>query len=244
MKTTWKWLLVTGVMLAVWVQPAEAAQWKFHFRSNYIDSRVGTVCPGGDLAVYGTIDCVNVEPPLFQGYATRCQTYQGAIPGWANDIKFIFDWNYICANHDEAKWARTVYNGGTGQWENVEMNSWIDDNIDPDGEDMPGLGDPTGVQPNIYFIADPAEWLADPRPLQDWYTVVNGECEDLPGYLIGTTPIVFDPHAGPGGNPFSTTPFTGTLERDSTITFVPEPTVAIVLAAGAVAVIRRRRKTR
>ena len=56
------------------------------------------------------------------------------------------------------------------------------------------------------------EFNNDPQPPQEVYNISNGYCEDLPGYLIGTTPILFNPEAEPYENPFFTDePFTGQL---------------------------------
>jgi hypothetical protein len=87
------------------------------------------------------------------------------------------------------------------------------------------------------------------------YSFVDGECPDLPGYLIGTTPIVFDPSAPEGVYPFSTAnPFTGTLLVHGEVsvegTSAAIPTlgewgmiflILLVLAAGAVVITRWRK---
>jgi len=81
-------------------------------------------------------------------------------------------------------------------------------------------------------------------------------CPNLPGYLIGVTPIVFDPLAGPGLDPFSTTPLTGTLYRDGEMRFMrivegPSLTqwglivLTLLLAIlGAIQVAKRHRRVR
>ena len=86
------------------------------------------------------------------------------------------------------------------------------------------IGDEWGEIQNVHVVVNLEEWLADPRPLQDTYDIIDGECDDLPGYLIGTTPITFDSLAGPEENPFGTTPLTGTLVRDGELFFAFDTT--------------------
>jgi hypothetical protein len=229
-------LLVVVVSIVAANQMARAAEWTFYFDSGYIDPGAGVVCPGGKLTVHATINCVKQGAPIYEGDVVREQAYSGVIPGEPiNDWVFKFDWNYICNNEDHYKLALPGWqwdpNSGDPSpgdpypddpnWAMASLTTWLDNNLPEDGIGMPTIGDPTGTIQHIYLIADPSVWLHDPRVIQDTYFIIDGECEDLPGYLIGTTPIIFDPNAGPDDNPFSTTPLTGMLYSDGELTLTP-----------------------
>ena len=99
------------------------------------------------------------------------------------------------------------------------------------------------------------EWNTNQKPPQSSYNIINGECIDLPGYLIGTTPIVYDGNAPESGYPFSTTTFTGTLYLAGEFEFTPTepiPTLSqwglilmatLLLALGAVMIKKRKLRT-
>ncbi|TES90304.1 MAG: hypothetical protein E3J94_05260, partial [Desulfobacteraceae bacterium] len=93
------WLALMGSS----IQTAEAARWSFHF--TYPD------CPGGDLEVWATKDCVRQWPPLLEGYAKNCKKYVGPLPGAPyNDLIFDFFWEYECRNEDHVKIALPGWN--------------------------------------------------------------------------------------------------------------------------------------
>lgn len=241
-----KWVLVTVAVMIVPVHTTEAAEWSFHFTYS--------MCPGGHLEVWATIDCVRTLK-VFEGHVVECEEYKGYFPDdpQYNDIVFDFDWDYWCDNEDHIKIAWADWDGDERIWVLRPLPPWIDANL-TGPMTVPSIGDPYGVDPNVYVVLDPTVWRAEPRPLRDTYDIVNGRCPDLPGYLIGTTPITFDPNAGEGENPFSTTPLTQTLHRDGEITLTPErdiPTVSewglivmagLVLAAGTMLIIWRKRR--
>lgn len=218
--------IVAGLfaVTAVSVQTAEAARWNFHFTYGQ--------CPGGDLAVWATINCVP-RLNLFSGYAKQCKTYSGFVPGPPyNDVIFVFEWDYWCGNVDYIKIALPGWNDKTGLWELKELPPWINANVQEDLV-LPSLGDPTGQIQNVYIVVDLQTYLEqhDPFLIDSFFDVFaelsvdGGSVGDLPGYLIGTTPITFDPHAPPpseGGYPFSTTPLVGTLPVDGQIILTAE----------------------
>ena len=180
-------------------------RWDFHFRG------FGS-CPGGTLSVWGTDNGITVGNPIFSDYAATCTTYSGLVPAWANDIKMRFAWDYSCDNVDILKIAAPAYGGHV--WRLQSLPWYINAHFKGDIE-LPTVGDPTGVVQNVFYVVDLEQWTADPRPMLEEYDFIDGECPDLPGYLVGSTPIVFDSLAPPTrGTPFSTTPFTGTLYRD------------------------------
>lgn len=230
-----KWVVVPVAVAALCMASADGAIWKYHFKSSYVAPGQSGPCPGGDLRVYGTINCVKQEPPLFSGYAVRCQEYTGSIPPAYNDIRYEFDWDYVCHNKDRYKQAvpKQTYPGGP--WYLEQLASWVDTNI-LTSLIVPSLGDPTGTTPNIFVMVDLATWLNNQQPLQDWYTFSNGQSSQLPGFRVGTAEFVFNPNAP---YPFvNLQPFTGMLERDADVTLIPEPTAAVLLAVGLL--LRRR----
>jgi len=198
------------------VECPKLPKWSYHFKF--------PSCPGGTLKVYGTHDCVRLEPPLFNGYAKQCTKYQGYIPKKINDIEvndiiFDFDWDYWCNNEDHIKFVSPTWEGSQEKWVLTSIPSWIEANINEEFK-LPSVGDALGEIQNIYVIVNLDEALANPVPPLDEYLVVSGECEDLPGYLIGTTPIVFNPYSGPDIYPFATTPIEYyELVNDAEITF-------------------------
>jgi hypothetical protein len=196
------------------VECPDLPEWDFHFTFEG--------CPGGILVVLGTVDCVEQYPQIFAGHIERCKTYEGYIPRTVdgqsiNDLIFKFYWNSECNNEDHIKFASPSWNGETEQWELEEIPSWIEINLDGIDMTIPSVGDPSGEIRSAYSIVDLDIWLDDPRPPKEFYYISGGVCEDLPGYLIGTTPIVFNPNALQSDYPFSTTPLTGVLYNDAEI---------------------------
>jgi hypothetical protein len=92
--------------------------------------------------------------------------------------------------------------------------------LPPEGIELPSIGDWTGLSaPTVHLVVDLEEYLAFyPVPILSEYYIENGICPDLPGYLVGTTEIVFDPT---GTEPLSTTNYTGYLYWDGTVSFFP-----------------------
>ena len=190
-----------------------AAEWRFHdYQSIY---------PMGDkLTVYGTIDCVPVEPPLYEDSLSYCETATVCIPDWCNDIIAIFEWPKEeyggCGNVDYHKVV--VVDGDPGDWWFDPIGEWVD-MLPPECIELPSIGDRTGVTQDVYIVVDLEEYLLFyPVPIMDEYWIDNGICPDLPGYLVSTTPIEFDPL---GIEPFNITPYTGYLYWDGTITLCP-----------------------
>jgi len=202
------------------VECPDLPKWTYHFTFDG--------CPGGNLFVFGTHNCVSQDPPLFAGYAKHCETYQGYVPktlnnNEINDVIFDFYWDWWCNNEDHIKFASPSWNDQTGLWELASMDEWVEDNLDEELL-IPSIGDPSGEIQNIFAIVNLDEYLANPVPPTYEYEIINGECPDLPGFLIGTTPIIFDPYVGPEDNPFFTVPLEfWVLANDGEITFSPVP---------------------
>jgi hypothetical protein len=202
------------------VECPDLPKWTYHFKF--------AGCPGGLLQVYGTHNCVRQVPPLFNDYAKFCDIYQGYVPktiggNEINDIIFDFYWDFSCNNEDHIKFASPSWNDETGMWKLTSLDKWIEANVDTELL-LTSVGDPTGAIQQIHAIVNLDEYQANPVPPMDTYEIINGECEDLPGYLIGVTPIVFDPLVGPYENPFFTIPLEyGLLHNDGEITLSPIP---------------------
>jgi hypothetical protein len=181
----------------------------------------------GVLTGWGTINCVPQGEALFNHYIYKHMSYRGAIPHWANDFLLEFRWDRSCGNIDFLKFAVPSYsyanpNGPSGllsRWTLAPLAQWLQYHL-AQPLVLVGVGDSTGSIQHAYVLVNPAEWLADPRPTQETYEIFGGRCNELPGYLIGTTPFVFDSLAGPNENPFSTTPLTGTLFLDAEISLL------------------------
>lgn len=223
-----KKLIFVCLSMLVCFQAANAVvQWKYHFSSDYVHPDAdppGSTCPGGNLTVWATIDCQKQQPPIFTGYAVKCKTYTGIVPDFPiNDVSCTFAWDYACKNVDEFKIAIPYYDKYEYVWKLDYLAASLEDITMTEDLFLPAIGDPTGNIQNVYTVVDVNEWFQDPRPMQDEYYIVEGECDDLPGFLIGTTPIVFDPCAESYENPFSTTALTGTLYLDGDLTFTGEP---------------------
>jgi len=181
----------------------------------------------GWLTVWGTIDNqVPPQAPLIQQtiYVRKGVDYSGRIPGWCNDILPRFEWDAPCHN---VEWGPKLFApvymmiddmhmSQLGKWELQDLAEWLQTNL-PAGTSLvfPCIGDSTGTYQTLYYGVNVQVWLGSPTPPQATYNIDNGECPDLPGYLIGTTPLVFDSLAAPDKNPFSTTPFTGQLYLSS-----------------------------
>jgi len=172
--------------------------WRYHF------SYPG--CPGGELRVYATHDCARIKL-LFDGYVRSCETWEGYIPEKVNDlvvndITFDFYWDAPCRNVEHTKLVYPVYNENTEKWELLPMR-YVFNHYIPDDLVIPFIGDPTGEIQEIYVVINLREFLENPRPPQESYVITNGRCDELPGYMISTEPIEFNPDAPPEEEPFS-----------------------------------------
>ncbi|RLF51597.1 MAG: hypothetical protein DRN19_02510, partial [Thermoplasmata archaeon] len=201
--------------------------WRYHFSFPN--------CPGGWLRVYATHNCMRIKL-LFDGYIRSCETYEGFIPDkvddlTVNDIIFDFYWDAPCKNEEHTKLVYPVYNENTEKWELLPMR-YVFNHYIPDDLVIPFIGDPTGEIQEIYVVINLREFLENPRPPQESYVITNGRCDELPGYMISTEPIEFNPDAPPEEEPFSwEETLNCILWYDSELTGEPEssccPTVEI-----------------
>jgi hypothetical protein len=193
---------------------AAAGGWTWH-----VNNPPGCDCTGGILTVWATHDCNNIDPAIFAGWVLYGQQYSGGTPDtWSgqavNDMKFVWDCaganpNCHCPTVD-SKLGSARHDDKKNRWVLEDLNEWIDDNVE--WSRIPLLHN-AGCTTfgDIYVVVDLPRW--DNRAFVPGYaySIVGGMSPELPGYLIGTTPIVFDPTAPGNVSPFSTTPFTGTL---------------------------------
>ena len=189
-----KWILVMIAVTAVCTATAQAATWKFTPSSGgYTDPNHpewGVYSGNGWLTVWPTINCIRQEPVLFERqYVLAGVEYGGEIPkgkGY-NDWTAYFEWDFGCGNK---VWYK-LYVCKEGELRPVLLSEWMDEFV-PDDEPIEylSLGDPTGTDPNIYIVVNLRVLLENPAPPpQETYLFVNGVCEELPGYQVGTTPF-------------------------------------------------------
>jgi len=196
--------------------------WGYHFKNDIV--------AGGCLMVWATENCRRICPALFMGYIDECTLYSGVIPDTishpgdptvdiVNDIIYEFVWDYHCNNLDSYKYAAPTY--GPGGWELVPIGGFILENYE-NATYYPNVAlcDPPY---HLYTAVRADVILENPPIVQDEYYIEDGICEDLPGYLIGTTPITFNSQAGPDENPFETTPFTGMVINVGEVAISPHP---------------------
>ena len=253
-----KWILVIIVVTAVCTATTEAAKWEFRSTGRgYSDPNNpdwGVYDGDGWLTVYPTINCNKQDPNLFdRDYIYWDQEYEGTIPGGKgyNDYTAYFEWDYPCENK---VWYKG-YACPDGELKPKDLPRWINDELTAGAPiSLPSLGDPTGANPDIYIVVNLRIWNDSPTPqLQESYDIINGVCEDLPGYRVGTTPFRYE--EGEECHPFVTNdPFTGTLYPHADLSFEPsivEPpavsewgliVMALLLVAVGAIMIRKRRQ--
>jgi len=195
---------------SMWIME-ERASWEFSFTAD--------PAPGGQLRVWGGLDGIVFGDPVYDEYVITNELYYDEIPFWSNCLEMRFDWDYWCGNVNWIYITAPVFEGDSWHYQNLA--EWFSINIIEKNKgtfNIPHVGDSTGTIQNVYVAIDLEEWLANQQPKQDEYEIVDGSCADLPGYFIGTSPIIFDTLAGHDDNPFVTTPLTGTVYLTGQVT--------------------------
>jgi hypothetical protein len=217
-------LMAFLVLAGPFSQKAESATWEYH---NDLDLSLWSYyCPPdyppyNNVTIYGTIDCVIQEPPLWQGTMSFCETRTGCVPEWCNDYLVVREWAPACTCNN-VDYIKVVIPEYTYIWELLPLAQWIDENLEPGMPPLPTMGDPDGDIRQVYCVINLLEWLDSyPLPPEDWYYIENGVCEQLPGFLFSTEPIIFDPYMPPDMPPFIIEALTGELLRDGDLTFEP-----------------------
>jgi len=212
---------------------AHADGWNFP-----VNRPTGCGCAGGALTVYAVCDVGIVATPILdEHWFDYPVSVNGSTPTeqtghTVTDVAFKWD----CAGNSpscKCKTSWTTLSGDTewlpgNTWITPPFRAWVDQNVDEIR--MPVLhvpetcGEGTGGELHIHVNLG----IWDNEPALPSYSVVNGVCPDLPGYLIGNTPIVFDPDAPQGVYPFSTAdPYTGTLLVQGEISLEGTPATAV-----------------
>jgi hypothetical protein len=116
------------------------------------------------------------------------------------------------------KIAVPVWDADLQQWVLLNLEEWID--YASIMIETPKLTSGMEGSPEIFIAINLQEWVDGGMPPKlPEYQIVNGVSPDLPGYLIGTTPITFDP-SNPEG-PFWTEPYDGVVYNHGVIDFHP-----------------------
>jgi hypothetical protein len=175
-----------------------AAKWKLHYKGPDNGARYTVV------ATLGCHPCMT----LFDGWIAKCVTIEGTLPWWANDYylnRYEPQYNHIIVK------KVVVPRWFDGWWWLVPLGPYIVGTLGGDPV-LPELGGSALTLQDIWVVVNLEEWLANPQLLQPVYNIVNGECPDLPGFLVGTAPPQFNSSAPPTQNPFQMPLFTGTLD--------------------------------
>jgi hypothetical protein len=173
----------------------------------------------GLLCVSGTKNFGEYTLPLFDtGYVYVCTTYESYLPLWITNILVEYDWGRSLGSTDQLDVVLPSFNSGDSTWHLLKLEEFLYPQLAV-GERllMPSLGDTSGTVPDLYVVVDIGQWMTGSPLNRSSYSIVDGQCPDLPGYLIGTTPIVFNSDAPYWGSPFETTPLTGTLISDGEV---------------------------
>ncbi len=196
----------------------EEVTWVWEFRGGGVSSGwLGTI-----WGCQGCWDqhCNKIEPPLYDGFLRDGTVYSGVIPRQATGLHGELYWASTWENRTWVDfWIWDISSAITpwpswqtslGRWFQVTLIPGMMKSAGLDADDpwptleLPIVCDTTGTVADIYLVVNLVEWFADTRPTQEEYTVVDGECADLPGYYFGTAPFIVDTLAGPGENPLST----------------------------------------
>ena len=229
------WAVVAAMVMGACGTVADAGpSWEWTCGTGY----------NGFATVHGTINGVIIEPEIGTEIVDPGDKLYGNSPNWATDMRvklvgFLNDKPHVSV----WSWDLPVYDPVDRRWQMVQLEPWQRKRI-PSWQDwliLPTPGDSLGDFPEIHVGVDLNQWCDDPRPLQQTYFVINGTCPDLPGYIIGTTPIVFNKDAPPDVNPLETTPLTGVLSLGGYGTLTPEPATMSLLAFGGLGMLMRRR---
>lgn len=216
MRTKLNFVIVFCLVAILASSTVQAGGWRYK-----VNRPVGCGCDAGDLTVYATHDGTPINTPLkgpeSLAYPVDTGDQTPAKHTGIDVTDLTFKWD--CAGDSPDCHCTTAWSAlGAKQWLPGQswhlspLNEWLDQNGDEITLPILNRAETcgAGVGGDLYAFADLTVW--DNGPILSSYSVVDGVCPDLPGFLIGTTPILFDPAAPEGGSPFWTAnPYTGTL---------------------------------
>jgi len=164
-----------------------------------------------NIRVWNTFFGFRVGDPIYEGWLPAGNTLTVSSSWWATDLSVAQDTPTGPAEHS----IGAVQEKSEGVYELAELNTWLGENFGFTPQLLADLAH-TASGPPLFVAIDISEFLFSGAavPPGTPVSVVTGEADDLPGYLIGTTPISFDPNEG-WVNP---DPYTGTLEVIGEIT--------------------------
>jgi hypothetical protein len=175
-----------------------------------------------------------LTPPVFNQWVAKGETWHVDIPkywtgkevhGWIDEYRpgpdpapSWVDMGFCVADFRDDAWTMCPLH---------TLNLDYSD-INP----LPELHDTSGTFDHLYVAVELNAWATTSMDtLFAAYYLTDGESGDLPGYIIGTSPIYIDPSAGPNDNPFTTdSPVTAQLVMHDTVTIVTAYT-AVQLAS-------------
>jgi PEP-CTERM motif len=165
----------------------------------------------------------------YGGGDERISGMVGAMPGGKQPDKRVV---FSTSDNDPVLLEAAIA-GSPGNFRQVELAQALLSLIGTREYETPMLAAPTG---ELYTGVDLFQWLLNPPPFQqgDGFDFVNGVNAELPGIIVGTSPIVFSSATGLT----TTDPYTGEVRvigiSDGSV--IPEPGTAMLFGLGLLGV--------
>lgn len=161
------------------------------------------------ITIWGTIDNEPIAV-VFEGNVPYTGGWlcdaDAVLPTWANDYlvqsNFMYNFKLAAPFHDGSRW----------QLEN--LYGWSLEHT-LDSVFLPLLGDTLSTPDSVFIFVNLNTWLERSESgyvRSESYDFVDGVCAALPGFLAGTSPFVYDTLASAEGSPFTTAPYSGSLD--------------------------------
>jgi hypothetical protein len=148
------------------------------------------------VTVWNTFFGFRVGDPIYQGGLVGCTHLTVKSSWWATDLSV--EQSIPVYGHMTSHSLGPVREQSPGSYVMDPLNAWLQTNYGFVTQIVPEVAHP---QVDVHVAIDICEWLGSglaPPPYGVPLDVndIDGTCEDLPGYMIGTTPISFDPCQG------------------------------------------------